>query len=345
MHFFRGFFRKLRQRFLWRDQKPLLFVFCGFSLFVAIYMMLVEGLSLVDSYYFLVTTGTTVGYGDFSPQTTFGKVLVTFYMVIGIAVIGLLLGKVTDGVISLSSLRRRGKMTINSTVKLLIAGYPSEQKLQQLVGELRHDARFGDACVVVLTNRLEDKPDWMTRLGVEFVSGVASDAQTLKRAGVESAETILILANEPDRIESDDYAVAVCAVAEQINMQARTIVERVRSDELIFKIVHADTVVAVSPAAVLAQEILDPGAIELQDAIFCNSTKGTQFNHRWEGERCLWRDLAPLLLSHNAIPEGFRNPDEKHFNLLPQGDQVIEPQALIKYRSAAPLPPADFFLK
>ena len=46
--------------------------------------------------YFAMTTMTTVGYGDFSPVTAFGRVFVTFFMIAGLALFALALGPITD---------------------------------------------------------------------------------------------------------------------------------------------------------------------------------------------------------------------------------------------------------
>ena len=53
---------------------------------------LVEGLRLVDAFYFSVVTLTTVGYGDFAPRTDAGKLFTALYTLVGV---GILLGFVT----------------------------------------------------------------------------------------------------------------------------------------------------------------------------------------------------------------------------------------------------------
>ncbi|AKB77923.1 Potassium channel protein [Methanosarcina horonobensis HB-1 = JCM 15518] len=52
----------------------------------------VEGWSLLDSLYFSVITLTTVGYGDFTPQTVYGKIFTMIYIFFGL---GILIGFIT----------------------------------------------------------------------------------------------------------------------------------------------------------------------------------------------------------------------------------------------------------
>ncbi len=49
----------------------------------ALYPIL-EGWSVLDSLYFCVITLTTIGFGDFSPETTAGKIFTIFYVFIGL---------------------------------------------------------------------------------------------------------------------------------------------------------------------------------------------------------------------------------------------------------------------
>ncbi len=47
----------------------------------------IEGWSFIDSLYFSVVTLTTIGFGDFAPQTDAGKLFTILYIIMGIGVI------------------------------------------------------------------------------------------------------------------------------------------------------------------------------------------------------------------------------------------------------------------
>lgn len=47
----------------------------------------VENWPWIDALYFCVVTLTTIGYGDFTPQTTIGKLFTIGYIFVGIAII------------------------------------------------------------------------------------------------------------------------------------------------------------------------------------------------------------------------------------------------------------------
>ena len=68
-------------KYLWRA--VLIFVLIVFAGSFAYHY--VEGLSMLDSVYFVVITLTTIGYGDLAPLTDAGKIFTIFFSFFGIA--------------------------------------------------------------------------------------------------------------------------------------------------------------------------------------------------------------------------------------------------------------------
>jgi voltage-gated potassium channel len=333
VHFFSHFFQKLLKTTHLKNSLTILLLFIIISIIFGLFLVYYEGFSLIDTYYYIITTATTVGYGDFSPQSGLGKVLVTFYMVFSIAVLGIFLGKVADYIIELNAKKAKGLFEMKKEVDLLIVGYPGSEKLCELVDELRDDTRFAEATIVNVNNIIDEREAWMEEYDVTFIKGLASDTHVLERANIASVQKVLILANNPNTIESDDFSTSACAVIKRLNPSVEVIIEKVRRDTTLFDTVHADTVVDVTTPNILAQEILDSGAIELNNAIFSNDTEGTQYNLVYNAEASTWREIAIRFLELGAIAEGFKNPGNRQFNLMPSTDDTIEEGALVKYRA------------
>lgn len=55
-----------------------------------------EGWSYLNALYFTVITLTTIGYGDFTPQTNLGKIFSMLYILLGLGVLGALIGLISS---------------------------------------------------------------------------------------------------------------------------------------------------------------------------------------------------------------------------------------------------------
>jgi hypothetical protein len=84
----RRFVRALRDA--WRSDvafRMLLALVVSLLLSGTTFFTLVEGWSVLDSFYFSVTTLTTVGFGDPAPATALGKIFTILYLFAGLAAI------------------------------------------------------------------------------------------------------------------------------------------------------------------------------------------------------------------------------------------------------------------
>ena len=86
---FRRFLRAIRDA--WKSDEAfrvLLALVVSLLVSGTTFFTLVEGWSVLDSFYFSVTTLTTVGFGDPAPTTASGKIFTILYIFVGLGVIG-----------------------------------------------------------------------------------------------------------------------------------------------------------------------------------------------------------------------------------------------------------------
>ena len=87
MRFLRVWFRSLVDGASDPDARPLYIAAIGLLSLGTVFYSLVEGWTALDALYFSVTTLTTVGLGDYTPQTSAGKVFTIVYVLAGVSVI------------------------------------------------------------------------------------------------------------------------------------------------------------------------------------------------------------------------------------------------------------------
>jgi len=156
-------------------------------------------------WYFYLVTSTTVGYGDLSPSTTFGRfVAVVWVMPGGIALFTSVIAKVVQSASGYWRLRMRGLGDFSDLENhTLILGWAGD-RTRRMVSYMRGDSHDREIVLVADQTMENPMPDQ-----VHFVRGdTLTHADVLRRAGVDTAGRAIILGRDDNETLAAGLAVS-----------------------------------------------------------------------------------------------------------------------------------------
>lgn len=246
-------------------------------------------------YYYFISV-TTIGFGDFSPALFWSRMFTVFYVGLpGIALMGVVIGKIAAVFVDTADKIRRGQMQLHLTNHTIVVGDGSAHTLD-LLRNLIADPTVGE---VVLVSPREHNP-MNGELG-GFVSGDISDGVTQKHACFKAAHRVIVLADDDTTVIGRTITVMDCAGEETeiiAYFQHESSAKRLnaQTDD------RVRTVASVSMDLVV-QEALDPGAAAFVKELLRNGEGGTYVRCIVpEGVSTTWAKLGSLLMDLDFNP-------------------------------------------
>jgi len=164
----------------------------------------------LESSLWLFIFGTTGYNGDFFPNSSEGKLLVSLIPMFGISGFFALIGFITSDQIKKYILEAKGMAKINFNNHLIVCGWNEKTKL--LIENLVHDNLSIKKDIVILTDTLDYNPIEKYDLNsqfVKFVFGSPTNRESLDKANIKDASTTIILS---DNKSSDPDARTILSV-------------------------------------------------------------------------------------------------------------------------------------
>lgn len=160
--------------------------------------------------YFIIVTITTVGYGDILPTTTFGRIFMTAYIVIGLAFFAALLPVIVDVVSSFNARRQFAKFdTTRVPHHVIVCGHITASTAGEFLKDFLHPDR-GDTNTHILFLH-PTRPDkdlknvlrsYYTR--VQYIVGSVLNGSDLEKCKLFKSSAVFILTDKYTNIPLEE---------------------------------------------------------------------------------------------------------------------------------------------
>lgn len=261
--------------------------------------------NLFDSFWFVMQTITTVGYGDTLVVTFFGRLNAVALMVVGIGVLGFFSASFASLLIDYSTSRRSGERRIRMNNHVIICNWNSIA--EQLVSEILRERPLSVALLAPIDKSPSDN--------IEFVKGTCLHSCDLERASASKAESVIILA---ETITDGELASAVDAKtilgamnARKLSKQVHIVAELLKQDSVEnARAAGADEVVVRGEvsAKLISRAALYPGTIDIVETLLTAKSGEEIFEEplpQWADGKT-WIDLSKFFMERNATPIALR---------------------------------------
>ncbi len=286
-------------------------------------------LAMDQFFYWLMVTASTVGYGDLSPISTAGKLVVAFFTIpMGLSMFALVMGKSGGFLIRQWQKGMRGEKQMHFKDHIVVIGWNPKRTLY-LLDLLQGETQQSVARKVLLcsTEQISNPlPDQVAYVKVAQFNHL----DEMKRACIEQAAVIII------DTELDDVTLTTALFCANVNPQANLVayfVDPLLSDLLKKHCPAAECTPSLS-VELLVKAAMDPGSSTLHQQLLSVNYGVTQFSISYPDSLpdLPMRKLFNGFKDHyNATVIGMRRSGRDEVELNPDLQQSVERGCQIYY--------------
>ncbi|TKD67992.1 potassium channel family protein [Pseudalkalibacillus hwajinpoensis] len=187
--------------------------------------------TLFEALWWVMTTVTTVGYGDYFPVTVGGRIYAMFLYIVGIGLIGVVIGKFVDGFADFKRRREEGKLPYHGQNHIVIIGW--SEKASYAVAEIMDSEK----CEIVIIDKLPKAP--LIEEHIHYIQGDAAEEEVLRNADITNAKAVLIFSDDSihDSLLADGKSLIIASSIERMSTEVHTTVE-IKKEEHIKNFTH-----------------------------------------------------------------------------------------------------------
>jgi len=192
---------------------------------------------LGNSFWWAIVTMGTVGYGDFTANTFWGRVVGVFVILFGVGFISLLSGGVASYFVERKIREAKGLETVKFKNHIVLCGWNADGKnILKYLAE--HEKETKDVVIICQLDENEATEllsIYKKSINLKFVKGDHTHEHTLKRGSVHDASVILIIPDssaEGDFSKADEKTILATLAIKTLNPKVKTYAELLNSSNI-----------------------------------------------------------------------------------------------------------------
>lgn len=276
-----------------------------------------------NGFWWVMTTVTTVGYGDFYPHTVAGKILGIFLYIFGISLISIVISKVIDSIFIFNRKKEEGKLRYRGENHFVIIDWSKHADLaiQEI---LNSDSKVE----IVLIDNLPNTP--ISHERVHYIQGNPVHKETLDLAHLSKAKAVFIFANEMTEYQNfirdtsfvDGKTLLIATSIERNYDHVYTIVE-IKDKENIHNFTHVKIDEFILGSEMVSQlavrSAFSPGASKIVSQLLTSQDGADLYEIKKKPHWVTYRDAFEELLREEATLIS----DGEHLDINRRLDETI----------------------
>ncbi|ARK31879.1 potassium channel family protein [Halalkalibacter krulwichiae] len=181
-----------------------------------------------DGIWWAFVTVSTVGYGDFVPESTTTRLLAILLIFAGVGFMTLLVTSFAGAAVQINQSTREGGVSFLGEGHIIIIGW--NERSRHTITTIKEEKPHTK--IVLIDETLQELPN--AYKGIHFVRGNSSEDAVLKQANIGLASTVLITAShQGNEFTADAFSVLTTLAVKAQNPSVYTIVELLTRDQVV----------------------------------------------------------------------------------------------------------------
>ena len=275
--------------------------------------------TIIEGIWWAIVTISTVGYGDYSPTTTLGRIIGGVLILSGAGIVTSYFASISKATITTEQQLLKGTKEYSGKGHYIIVGWNERSKeIIEEIHERKHEIH-----IVLIDSTLKEHP--LPRTNIHFVHGRATVDSVLLKANIKEAALVLITTDyHQSESQTDMFSILTLLAVKGLNPSVYCLVEILTKEQKEnAKRAGADGLVETNKFAseYMLHFLLSGQTVQFQEEWMDFHIAKMDMKHEWV--KYTFQELSGILLEQEIMLVG----------LIREGQKLFKPPAKTKMQA------------